>query len=116
MFIFFCFNSKFIKYDSHILELTKKCEFHQESESQLKSQVTLYTQKYEEFQATLSKSNEVFESFRAEMDKLTKKIKKLENETAQWKHKFESSDANLQKTLKLVRKNINFFNILCLIN
>jgi hypothetical protein len=88
-------------YDSHILELTKKCEFHQESESQLKSQVTLYTQKYEEFQATLSKSNEVFESFRSEMDKLTKKIKKLENETAQWKHKFESSDANLQKTLKL---------------
>jgi len=90
------------------MELTKKCEFHQDSENQLKSQVTLYTQKYEEFQATLSKSNEVFESFRAEMDKLTKKIKKLENETAQWKHKFEISDNNLQKTQKLVSEIIIF--------
>jgi len=89
--------------------LTKKCEFHQESETQLKSQVTLYTQKYEEFQSTLSKSNQVFESFRAEMDKLTKKIKKLEQENAQWKNKLEASEASVQKSIKQVRLN----NILC---
>lgn len=86
-------------YDTHILELTKKCEFHQESENQLKSQVQLYTQKYEEFQSTLAKSNQVFESFRSEMDKLTKKIKKLEQETAQWKLKWEQSDAALKTCL-----------------
>jgi len=87
--------------------LTKKCEFHQESETQLKSQVTLYTQKYEEFQSTLSKSNQVFESFRAEMDKLTKKIKKLEQENAQWKNKLEASEASVQKSIKQVRLNNN---------
>lgn len=87
-------------YESHIVELTKKCEFHQESETQLKSQVTLYTQKYEEFQSTLSKSNQVFESFRVEMDKLTKKIKKLEQENVQWKNKLEASEASFQKSIK----------------
>ena len=33
-------------------------------------QVRLYTEKYEEFQQTLSKSNEVFSSFKVEMDKV----------------------------------------------
>lgn len=37
-------------------------------------QVGLYTEKYEEFQQTLSKSNEVFSSFKVEMDKVSHKI------------------------------------------
>ena len=34
----------------------------------------MYTEKYEEFQTTLKKSNQVFESFRTEMDKVNKAI------------------------------------------
>ena len=34
-------------------------------------QVSLYTEKYEEFQSTLTKSNDVFQSFKTEMDKVT---------------------------------------------
>lgn len=58
------------KFEKHIVELGKKCEFHQESEKQLRTQLAMYTEKYEEFQTTLKKSNEVFESFRSEMDKV----------------------------------------------
>ena len=53
-----------------MIELTKKCEIHMEAEAQLKAQLAIYTQKYEEFQSTLTKSNQVFESFRTEMDKV----------------------------------------------
>jgi chromosome segregation ATPase len=80
--------------------LQKKCEFHQEAEKQLKTQLSMYTEKYEEFQTTLKKSNQVFESFRSEMDKMTKKIKKLENETASWKNKWEGCDKTLQNVIK----------------
>ena len=33
-------------------------------------QLSLYTEKFEEFQSTLSKSNEVFTTFKQEMDKV----------------------------------------------
>lgn len=85
-------------YEAQAVELGKRCEVHMEAEAQLKSQLTVYTQKYEEFQGTLTKSNQVFESFRTEMDKMTKKIKKLEGETNTWRTKWESCD----KTLKTV--------------
>ncbi|GLD66990.1 gamma-taxilin-like protein [Lates japonicus] len=61
--------------------------------------------KFEEFQSTLAKSNEVFTTFRQEMEKMTKKIKKLEKETTQWKTKWESNNQALlqmaeEKTLR----------------
>lgn len=34
------------------------------------SQLSLYTEKFEEFQTTLSKSNEVFTTFKQEMEKV----------------------------------------------
>lgn len=36
-------------------------------------QLSLYTEKFEEFQNTLSKSNEVFTTFKQEMEKVFKK-------------------------------------------
>ena len=76
--------------------------------------------KFEEFQSTLAKSNEVFTTFRQEMEKvthfllagvwvpllsqlltvwlslqMTKKIKKLEKETTQWRTKWESNNQAL---------------------
>lgn len=59
-----------LKCDELITELTKKCEHHAKAEEQLKAQLKVYTEKYEEFQNTLSKSNEVFGSFKTEMDKV----------------------------------------------
>lgn len=41
-----------------------------EQELRLKQQLTLYMDKFEEFQTTLAKSNELFTSFREEMEKV----------------------------------------------
>lgn len=71
----------------------------------------MYTEKYEEFQTTLKKSNQLFESFKSEIEKMSKKIKKLEQETTQWKNKWESCDKSLQNVIKQVR--INSIAIVC---
>ena len=66
-------------FETHCKELLKKCEFHQESEKQFqkRSQLSVYTEKYEEFQSTLKKSNQMFDSFKTEMDKVN--LKKISN-------------------------------------
>ncbi|XP_072237153.1 gamma-taxilin [Leuresthes tenuis] len=86
-------------------ESRRKCEMMKEQETQLKQQLSLYMDKFEEFQSTLAKSNEVFTTFRQEMEKMTKKIKKLEKETTQWRTKWESNNQALlqmaeEKTLR----------------
>ncbi|XP_077941429.1 gamma-taxilin isoform X1 [Gasterosteus aculeatus] len=86
-------------------ESRRKCEVMKEQETQLKQQLSLYMDKFEEFQSTLAKSNEVFTTFRQEMEKMTKKIKKLEKETTQWRTKWESNNQALlqmaeEKTLR----------------
>nr|XP_057934559.1 gamma-taxilin isoform X2 [Doryrhamphus excisus]XP_057934560.1 gamma-taxilin isoform X2 [Doryrhamphus excisus] len=76
-------------------ESRHKCELMKEQEVQLKQQLSLYMDKFEEFQSTLAKSNEVFTTFRQEMEKMTKKIKKLEKETTQWRTKWENNNQAL---------------------
>lgn len=90
-------------------------------------QLSLYTEKFEEFQTTLSKSNEVFTTFKQEMEKvrvwgrreelcrlcstwlfdfviqMTKKIKKLEKETAMYRSRWESSNKALLEMAEEVR-------------
>uniref|UniRef100_UPI00358EEF55 alpha-taxilin-like n=1 Tax=Myxine glutinosa TaxID=7769 RepID=UPI00358EEF55 len=81
----------------------RKCELMKQQEVQLKQQLSLYTEKFEEFQSTLSKSNEVFNTFRQEMEKMTKKIKKLEKETSVWRNRWESSNKALLDMAEEVR-------------
>ncbi|XP_058524991.1 beta-taxilin [Ochotona princeps] len=66
-----------------------------EQETVLQAQLTLYSGRFEEFQSTLAKSNEVFATFKQEMDKTTKKMKKLEKDTATWKARFENCNKAL---------------------
>lgn len=47
------------------------CELMKQQETHLKQQLALYTEKFEEFQNTLSKSSEVFTTFKQEMEKVT---------------------------------------------
>uniref|UniRef100_A0A8K9V496 Taxilin gamma n=1 Tax=Oncorhynchus mykiss TaxID=8022 RepID=A0A8K9V496_ONCMY len=86
-------------------EWRHECELLKEQETQLKQQLSLYMDKFEEFQTTLAKSNEVFTTFRQEMEKMTKKIKKLEKETTLWRTKWETNNQALlqmaeEKTLR----------------
>lgn len=66
-----------------------------QQEVQLKQQLSLYMDKFEEFQTTMAKSNELFTTFRQEMEKMTKKIKKLEKETIIWRSKWENNNKAL---------------------
>ncbi|XP_066867005.1 beta-taxilin isoform X2 [Kogia breviceps] len=66
-----------------------------EQETVLQAQLTVYSGRFEEFQSTLTKSNEVFATFKQEMDKTTKKMKKLEKDTATWKARFENCNKAL---------------------
>uniref|UniRef100_A0A4W5M8B7 Taxilin alpha n=1 Tax=Hucho hucho TaxID=62062 RepID=A0A4W5M8B7_9TELE len=87
------------------VESQRMCELMKQQEVHLKQQLSLYTEKFEEFQTTLSKSNEVFTTFKQEMEKMTKKIKKLEKETTMYRTRWESSNKALlnmaeEKTLQ----------------
>merc|ERR1712142_1392720 len=82
------------------LESVKKNQMLEQNEKHLRAQIELYTEKYDEFQSTLSKSNTVFNNFKSEMAQMTKKIKKLEKEIQMWKGRYESSNSQLEKITK----------------
>ncbi|XP_030628060.1 alpha-taxilin [Chanos chanos] len=82
------------------IEKTKKCFKMKEQELEMKKQLVLYSQKFDEFQATLAKSNEVYITFKQEMDKMTKKMMKLEKESNTWKIRFENSNKALLEMIE----------------
>ncbi|XP_049729463.1 gamma-taxilin-like isoform X1 [Elephas maximus indicus] len=73
-------------------ESRHKYEQMKQQEAQLKHQLSVYMDKFEEFQTTMAKSNELFTTFRQETEKMTKKIKKLEKETIIWRTKWENNN------------------------
>ncbi|XP_030374047.1 alpha-taxilin [Scaptodrosophila lebanonensis] len=62
-------------------------------EHQLKEQLNIYTAKYDEFQQSLQKSNDVFTSYKQELEKMSKYTKKIETEALQWRQRYEKSNA-----------------------
>ncbi|XP_030573998.1 taxilin beta b [Archocentrus centrarchus] len=66
-----------------------------EQEIDMKAQLDMYTKKFDEFQGTVSKSNSVYSSFKQDMDKMAKKMKKLEKECQSWKTRFDGCNKNL---------------------
>ena len=52
------------------LEQQRRCEQLTKHEAELRGQLSLYSEKFEEFQKTLTKSNEVFGTYKKEMDKV----------------------------------------------
>ncbi|XP_030782168.1 gamma-taxilin-like isoform X5 [Rhinopithecus roxellana] len=58
----------------------------------LREELFLYMDKFEEFQTTMAKTNELFTAFKQETEKLTKRIKKLEKEMVIWCTKWENNN------------------------
>lgn len=52
------------------LEQQKRCEMLTKQESELRGQLSLYSDKFEEFQQTLTRSNQVFSTFKRDTDKV----------------------------------------------
>eukprot|EP00741_Cyanophora_paradoxa_P017349 tig00020961_g16759.t1 len=65
------------------------------TEQELRSQLQMYGEKFEQFQETLTKSNEVFNTFKKEMEKMSKTIKQLEKENTSLKDKCQKSDITI---------------------
>ncbi|XP_046817653.1 alpha-taxilin [Vespa crabro] len=64
----------------------------QGAEAAMKSQIDVYTNKYDEFQNSLTRSNKVCGEFNEEMERMSKKILALEKETSLWKQRWEKSN------------------------
>ncbi|XP_026146498.1 beta-taxilin isoform X2 [Carassius auratus] len=71
-----------------------------EQHTVMQAQLVLYSQKFDEFQNTLAKSNEIYITFKQEMEKMTKKMKKLEKESSIWKTRFESCNKALVEMIE----------------
>lgn len=79
---------------------TKKAIMEMETrERLLKDQLSVYTEKYDQFQNSLQKSNDVFTKYKVELDKMSKKIKALEKEAYEWRTKYEKSNRALLNTI-----------------
>lgn len=79
-----------------LAEMQKRGIESSQNEVQLRAELGMYTSKYQEFQDVLTKSNDTFSSFKKDMEKMSRQIKKLEKETIQWKTKWETSNKSLQ--------------------
>ncbi|KAF5729512.1 beta-taxilin isoform X1 [Tripterygium wilfordii] len=65
------------------------------TEKNLRLQLTADGEKFQQFQEALLKSNEVFETFKQEIEKMAKSIKELKKENLFLKSKSEKSDVTL---------------------
>ncbi|CAN9507358.1 unnamed protein product [Ophioblennius macclurei] len=77
------------------IDKTKKCFTMKEQELAMKKKLTLYAQKFDEFQETLAKSNEIYIRFKKDMDNMSEKMKKVEKESNVWKARFENCNKAL---------------------
>lgn len=75
---------KMTEYQTQIKEL-------QANEVGLRNEISMYTDKYDEFQNALNRSNKIYSEFNVEMEKMTKKLFVLEKETSLWKQRWANS-------------------------
>ncbi|KAL5209881.1 hypothetical protein ABZP36_005504 [Zizania latifolia] len=82
------------------------------TEKNLRLQLAADGERFQQFQDALTKSNEVFETYKQEMEKMVKLIKDLKKENLSLKSKCENSDVALVKLIEereLMKKQIDKF-------
>lgn len=62
-------------------------------------QLSIYATKYDQFQNSLQKSNDVFVTYKIELEKMSKRTKTLEKEAYEWRSKYEKSNRALLNTI-----------------
>lgn len=63
----------------------------------LRSQVTMYSERYQEFQNAIQQSSKMVSSCHEEIEKMGKKIKKLEKERNDFRQRWEKAEQNQRK-------------------
>uniref|UniRef100_A0A0E0KCC1 Alpha-taxilin n=1 Tax=Oryza punctata TaxID=4537 RepID=A0A0E0KCC1_ORYPU len=82
------------------------------TEKNLRLQLAADAERFQQFQDALTKSNEVFETYKKEMEKMVKLIKDLKKENEFLKSKCENSDVALVKLIEereLMKKQVDKF-------
>ncbi|XP_077443939.1 alpha-taxilin-like [Stigmatopora argus] len=82
------------------VDKTRKCVAMKEEELSTKKKLALYSKKFDEFQTTLAKSNEIYARFKNEMENMSQKMKNLEKESDVWKLRFENCNKALSDLLE----------------
>ncbi|KAL4774352.1 myosin-like coiled-coil protein-domain-containing protein [Aspergillus nidulans var. acristatus] len=65
------------------------------TESELRSQLNIYVEKFKQVEDTLNNSNELFLTFRKEMEEMSKKTKRLEKENLTLTRKHDQTNRNI---------------------
>ncbi|CAL5873748.1 uncharacterized protein PFLUO_LOCUS8030 [Penicillium psychrofluorescens] len=65
------------------------------TEAELRSQLNIYVEKFKQVEDTLNNSNELFLTFRKEMEEMSKKTKRLEKENHTLNRKHEQTNRNI---------------------
>ena len=76
----------------------KRCEELAASELSLRSQVQMYSERYQEFQKAIQESSQMVTSCHAEIERMGKKIKKLEKERNNFRYRWEIAEQNQKKS------------------
>ncbi|KAK9237728.1 myosin-like coiled-coil protein-domain-containing protein [Lipomyces kononenkoae] len=94
-----------------------------QTEAELRSQLNVYVEKFKQVEDTLNNSNDLFLTFRKEMEQMTKKTKKLEKENKHLTKKAETMNKNIlemaeertkqQKEAETTKKRMNKLESLC---
>ncbi|KAJ5480818.1 hypothetical protein N7539_006712 [Penicillium diatomitis] len=66
-----------------------------QTEAELRSQLNIYVEKFKQVEDTLNNSNELFLTFRKEMEEMSKKTKRLEKENHTLNRKHEQTNRNI---------------------
>ncbi|CDS43708.1 gamma taxilin [Echinococcus multilocularis] len=84
--------------------LKQRLEAHQLVEEKLKEQIEFYKNKYQSFNKTMAKSNDLIENTKKEMQKMTKHVRTAESAALEWRSKWEVSQKALLDMIDECRK------------
>ncbi|KAK4219511.1 alpha-taxilin [Rhypophila decipiens] len=76
-------------------ELSNQVETFVRTEGELRQQLNVYVEKFKQVEDTLNNSNDLFLTFRKEMEDMSKKTKRLERENEELKRKHERVNHNI---------------------
>ncbi|KIW03339.1 uncharacterized protein PV09_05549 [Verruconis gallopava] len=78
-------------------QLTRQVSTFSQTETELRSQLNIYVEKFKQVEDTLNNSNDLFLTFRREMEEMSKKTKRLEKENLTLSRKHEATNQNILK-------------------
>lgn len=62
-----------------------------EGEKAMREQIDKYTKKYNELHLSLNNSNETFDKFKREMERMNSNVIKVEKDARKWKIKYDET-------------------------